>query len=153
MFGPPVKPAIPAEAIATRSADRYPSDTPDGPDVRRRSVYVFAKRSVRHPMLEAFDAPDASASCGRRFPTTVPTQALALLNDPWARARAAELAARLRREAGDAPARQVDRAFRLAFARSPARRERAAALRLIARHGLTDFCHALFNTNELVHVD
>ncbi|MBG7608376.1 MAG: DUF1553 domain-containing protein, partial [Verrucomicrobia bacterium] len=39
-------------------------------------------------MMEVFDAPDPSASCGQRNGTTVPTQALALLNDPFVRNQA-----------------------------------------------------------------
>jgi mono/diheme cytochrome c family protein len=172
MFGPAVKPAIPADAVATRSSDKYPTDTPDGPGVWRRSVYLFVKRSVRHPLMEVLDAPDASASCGRRAVTTVPTQALTLLNDPFVRARARDFAARVLGEVGPDPGRQVERAFRLALARPPTERERRDGLALLgaraaarARSGealapahahlgaLADLCHALFTTNELVHVE
>ena len=62
MYGPAIKPAIPREAMATRSGNAYPSDTQDDPAVWRRSVYVFHKRSIRNPFLEGFDAPDASAT-------------------------------------------------------------------------------------------
>ena len=31
----------------------------DGPATRRRSVYMFHKRVVPHPLLQAFDGPDA----------------------------------------------------------------------------------------------
>ena len=61
----------------------YPADVADGPGTWRRSVYAFTKRSVSNPFAEVFDAPDLTAACGRRNATTVPTQALALLNDPF----------------------------------------------------------------------
>ena len=46
MFGPPFRPLIPKEAIATRSKDPYPADIKDGIGIWRRSVYAFVKRSV-----------------------------------------------------------------------------------------------------------
>ncbi len=151
MYGPAVKPPIPAEAIASRS--KYLTDEKDGPAVRRRTVYLFTKRSVRNPMLEVFDAPDATASCGRRTPTTVPTQSLALMNDASVRARARDFARRLEHETGRDRRRQIDRAFRLAFGRPPRAPERAGAARYLAHASLVDFCHALFLTNEFLYVE
>ncbi len=43
---------------------------------------------------------DAQVSCGRRMNTTVAPQALALLNDPFVRLRAEELATRLQARSG-----------------------------------------------------
>ena len=63
--------------------------------------------------MQAFDGPDAQASCGRRVPTTVAPQALALLNDRFIRARADDLARRLEKEAGDATAAKVQREWKL----------------------------------------
>ena len=39
---------------------------PDPLEHDRRSVYLQVKRSFRLPMFEAFDQPDAVASCSRR---------------------------------------------------------------------------------------
>src|SRR5690606_5812903 len=100
MFGPAVKPYIHRDAIATGSPPKWPLDVVDGPATWRRSIYVFCRRSVRFPLFEAFDAPDAAASCGRRQPTTTPLQALALLNDRFALDQAARCAGRIAREAG-----------------------------------------------------
>ena len=55
----------------------------DGPRVWRRSVYVYRKRGLPFPMFEVFDLPDQNTSCGRRNVSTVPTQALTLLNDEF----------------------------------------------------------------------
>ena len=129
---------------------------------------MFHKRVVQYPLMQAFDAPDAQQSCGRRMNTTVAPQALALLNDPFVRLRAEEFASRLRREAGDGIEEQVATAFRYALNRSPDSDELAAASRFIARQarvrvergesdgafmGLVDFCHSLFGLNEFVYVD
>ena len=40
--------------------------TPDPCAHHRRSIYLFAKRNVRLPMLEAFDQPDTLTSCPAR---------------------------------------------------------------------------------------
>ena len=76
----------------------------------------------QNPLLQAFDAPDAQQCTGRRANTTVVPQALALLNDPFVRARAADFAARLLKESGEDPASCVEGAYPLAFSRSPTRR-------------------------------
>jgi len=79
-------------------------------------------------------------------------QALNLLNDPFVLARAGQFAQRIQREVGTEPARQVERAFRLAFGRSPAPREAEAAEKLVRTHGLTVLCRTLVNANEFVFV-
>ncbi len=60
----------------------------------RRSVYLRVKRSELIPFLTLFDAPEATASIGDRGATTVPTQALTLLNSPQVRDLATRLAQR-----------------------------------------------------------
>ena len=61
-------------------------------------------------------------------------------------------AERLTLEAGADPAAQTQRAFQLAFSRGAAPEEIDASRALIAEHGLTLFCRALFNANEFVYV-
>ncbi len=53
-----------------------------GKNLYRRSMYTIWKRSVHHPTLAIFDAPDHSVSVSKRQETNTPLQALALLNDP-----------------------------------------------------------------------
>ena len=90
--------------------------TPD--DAARRSVYVHVKRSLLVPILAVHDAADTDSSCPVRYTTTVPTQALGMLNGAFANEQAVHLADRLRREApGDLDA-QVRRALRLTAARN-----------------------------------
>jgi DNA-binding IclR family transcriptional regulator len=50
--------------------------------------------------LQVFDAPSVVTTCGKRSPSTVPLQSLALLNSEFARARGKGFARRLAREAG-----------------------------------------------------
>src|SRR5207247_6730686 len=102
MFGPAFKAPIAPEAIQARNMkDPYPKDLKESPATRRRSIYMFHKRVVQYPLMQAFDGPDAQASCGRRVNTTVAPQALALLNDRFVRYRACDLASRGVHEARD----------------------------------------------------
>ncbi len=163
LLGPSVQPFMHADAIATGSTDKWPANVVDGPKTWRRSVYVFMRRSVRFPMLEVFDAPDATASCGRRVPTTTPLQALALMNDAFARDQATRFADAVLAQAGDDAGAQVEHAFALALLREPTRDERARALEFVrraaerqggdAKRALVDLCQVMFNLNEFVYVD
>ncbi|MEO7649078.1 MAG: DUF1549 and DUF1553 domain-containing protein, partial [Bryobacteraceae bacterium] len=87
--------------------------TPDQAEHTRRSIYLIAKRNLRLPFMEVFDAPDALGSCPRRDSSTHAPQALELLNGSLANEQAELLAARLAREAGPAPRKQIDLAYRL----------------------------------------
>jgi hypothetical protein len=172
-FGPAFKPPIPREAMQARNAkDPYPADAKDTPETRRRSVYMFHKRVVQHPFLQAFDAPDSAVTCGRRSTTTVAPQALSLLNDTFVRDRAADLARRLVADRASEPRQWVEAAFRLTLSRPPADDELAKSVAFIAGRAesraarnpapppdearlaaLTDFCQALFGLNEFIYVD
>jgi mono/diheme cytochrome c family protein len=169
MFGPGVKPPIHPDAILPAKFATWPMDIVDGPDLWRRSVYVFGKRSVPVPMLQVFDAAEASGSVGRRAVTTVAPQALALMNEEFVRGQAVRMAARVVRDAGPEPAEQIGRAWRLAYSRPPTPAERDLAVRFLAKHQgegqatadaaaptprpLVDLCHGLLLSNEFVYVD
>ena len=56
--------------------------TPDPSQHDRRSLYLFQKRNVRLPLLEAFDLPDTLNSCAGRGESTFAPQALILMNGP-----------------------------------------------------------------------
>src|SRR5262249_28298233 len=59
-FGPAFKAPIPSEAIQARNTkDPYPSNLRDTPETHRRTIYMFHKRVVQHPFMQAFDGPDA----------------------------------------------------------------------------------------------
>jgi hypothetical protein len=98
--------------------------TPDVGGHNRRSVYLIAKRNLRLPFMEAFDAPDMQNSCARREQSTHALQALELMNGDFSNAQAAELVGRLVREIGSDPDALVERAFRLATGRLPSSKER-----------------------------
>jgi hypothetical protein len=120
-------------------------------DVRqhdRRGLYLFAKRNVRQPLLEAFDQPDALGSCAVRGTSTFAPQALVLMNGPFARDHAGRLADRL--TAAPDPVADL---WQRAFSRPPTRAERAAAADFLTAQPLADLCLAAFNLNEFLYVD
>jgi hypothetical protein len=147
MGGPGVFPPIPAEALKgvrgwTASADER--------DHRRRSVYIFARRNLRFPFLEVFDAPDSNLSCPERGRSTTAPQSLTLLNAEEVVAAARSTAERLKRES-PAPQDQIELAYRLALGRNPTDRERALGQAFLERSPLSEFCRALFNLNAFVY--
>jgi hypothetical protein len=162
-FGPGIMMPIPKEAIITRSGTPYPTDIVDEPRIRRRSIYAYTKRTVPVPLLQVFDGADSSTSCGERIPTTVPTQALILLNNDMIRARSFDFADRLQREAPGSVTAQIKRAFELALARAAlpeetARMEKFYRDQLALRDGdsrstLADVCQVVFNLNEFIYIN
>jgi hypothetical protein len=94
-----------------------------GPDLYRRSMYTFWKRTVPPPSLATFDAPDREKCVARRAVTNTPLQALVLLNDPTYVEAARALAQRVIAEGGPAPGQRIRLAFRLATGRPPTLRE------------------------------
>lgn len=159
--GPGVRPWIHSDAIATGSTVKWPKNVVDGPATWRRTVYVFQRRSVMMPTLETFDLPNATQSCTRRNRTTTPTQALAMLNNPFVREQAKRFASRLEQEipASEDPAAGMDTrrarvalGFELAIGRSPIEAEMQAALSFLTDESLADFCQVLFNLNEFLYL-
>ncbi len=90
-----------------------------GPDLYRRTMYTFWKRTSPPPTLTTFDAPDRETCTVRRARTNTPLQALVLLNDPTYVEASRKLAERVMTEAGPEAAPRIDLAFRLVLARRP----------------------------------
>ena len=158
MYGPAVKPPIPPDVVLSRHVKvTVPPAKEDGPAVWRRGVYLFAKRSMAVTTLEPFDLASTGASCSRRNRTTVPTQALVLLNDPFVRNQARLFAARCSAEAGEDAASRVRRAYAIALGRPPAEDESAAAQAFlggrIVEDAMVDFCQVLLGLNEFSYID
>ena len=118
----------------------------------RRSIYLIAKRNLRLPFMEAFDAPALQTSCSMRESSTHAPQALELLNGAFSNEMAAAFAARLTRECDDRPELIVDRAYRLTAGRLPTEVERRLSLEFLQDQPLTEFTLALFNLNGFVYV-
>ena len=126
----------------------------------RRAIYMLNRRSFRMPLLEAFDQPPNSVSCPVRQTTTVPGQALALLNGDLPIEQATAMQERLAREEPDSMEQRLNRAWLLAFARpirpdelDQARHFLAARPEKPAAAVWTELCLALINAGEFVYVD
>ena len=116
-------------------------------------------------MFEVFDQPDGMVTCDRRNSTTVPTQALTLLNDEFVLIQARHFASRVKETAGDDPATQVNAAYRIAISRPPTDKELAGSVEFLRKQrvhhaskpdpvlaALTDFTHVVLNLNEFLYV-
>ncbi|HEX6961993.1 MAG TPA: DUF1553 domain-containing protein, partial [Lacipirellula sp.] len=90
-----------------------------GEDLYRRSLYTFWKRTVPHPTLATFDAPDREFCTARRSVTNTPLQALVLMNDPTFLEAARKLGERMRTEGGPTDESRLAWAFELLTARKP----------------------------------
>ena len=144
-------PKLQAEVLSEMSLGIW-RQKDDGPAVWRRSVYVYRKRGLPFPMFEAFDLPNQNISCGARNVSTVPTQALMLMNDEFVLNQARLFAGRLREAAPADPAKQVERAYEIALSRAPTAEERKVALDFLGQHQLEDFAHVILNLNEFLYV-
>ena len=151
--GPPFFPAVPKAAYVEVARVGKWMLTKEEPSTWRRSVYSYWKRARKSPMFEVFDQPDTMVTCERRNTTTVPTQALTLLNDEFVLLQARYFAERVRQSSGD-PAEQVKVAYRIALSRDPAVAELARSLEFLRSQegdALTGLCHVILNLNEFLY--
>jgi hypothetical protein len=108
-----------------------------GPDLYRRGLYTFWKRTAPHPAMTMFDAADRSVCSARRQSTSTPLQALALLNDPTFVEAARFLGQRMLKEGGTTRADRAAWAFRSVAARRPTDRESALLTRIYDEQAAT----------------
>ncbi len=171
MFGPPIYPLIPKEALESHADKTSIWPAFDEKAAARRTVYAFTKRSLMIPLLEVLDLCDTTRSSPRRNVTTVATQALTLYNSEFVMQQAAHLMRRLETEAGPELNAQIELAWRLALCRRPTDVERQAMVQFVAeeltqlrtqrgpdapqaeleRAARTQLCRVLLNLNEFVY--
>jgi hypothetical protein len=121
------------------------------------------KRSLLVPILSSHDAADSDSSCPVRYTTTVPTQALGMLNGQFTNEQAEFFAQRLAKETPGDVAEQVRAAIRLTTGRRPLENEIAADVKFVKdlqfeaklsdEQALTQYCLLLINTNEMLYLD
>ena len=131
--------------------------TKEGPDTWRRSIYSYWKRTLRYPMFGVMDLPNDSVSCERRTVTTVPTQALTLLNNDFVLLQAQYLAERVQKEAGDDPSAQIKDLYRIALSREPTAGELNTNLAFMKQedHGkaLAGVADVVLNLSEFLYIN
>jgi mono/diheme cytochrome c family protein len=148
--GEPIFPYLPKDILAGQYRGKW-ANTPEGPAAWRRGVYVYRRRSLPYPMFDTFDHPDMNVTAGARHVSTVPTQALTLLNNPFVLSQADFLAARVKLEGSD-PESQVKAAYRIALARPATAQEVRIGADLITSQSLTSFTHVVLNLDEFLYM-
>jgi len=155
--GPPVKIPIEPEVydliFTEHERDGLWPVSPDRNVQNRRGIYLLNKRSVRLPLLSAFDQPDTITSCPVRPVSTHALQSLSLFNSGFMQEVSADFAARLEKSCGKDDGCRIDSAWKLALARPPRPAEAKLAREFFRTGGsLADFCLAMFNRNEFLYV-
>ena len=161
--GPGIFPTIPAAVLAGQSVPGNGWGKSPPQEQARRSVYIHVKRSLIVPILETHDLADTDSSCAVRYTTTVPTQALGMLNGDFTNEQAVLLAARIAGEAPDNPAAQVTRVIRLTTGRvamsDEVKRDVAFIKDLQVENKLDEkaalklYCLLALNANEFMYLD
>ncbi len=162
MRGPGIYPEMPREALETSSRPDAAWGRSSPEQASRRTIYVHAKRSLLMPILQAFDLADTDTSCPVRFVTTLPTQALTMMNSDLVNKEAGKLAARLRAER-EGLLERLSRGMELVQQRPPTDGEVARAVELhadlMAEHGVAEdealrlCCLVFLNLNAFVYLD
>ena len=172
MYGPSMYPFVPAPALEGHpDPDKIWKPFRED-EASRRTIYAFVKRSMIVPMLEVLDLCDTTRTSARRVNTSVAPQALTLFNGDFVNRQARHWARRLMEEAGTDAERQIERAYRLALARSPTQKERRSLMEFreressklrqeqpdltpddVDRKALVQMCRVILNLNEFVYTD
>lgn len=138
-------------------------------DSSHRSVYLMTQRIQRHPDLALFDAPDANTSTAVRAASTVPPQALYMMNNPMVHEVATAFAQRLMQWSAD-PRERIRRGTELAYGRPATEAEVDQALHYlhiyqrsllheeapgdqIQAKAWTSLARVLLLANEFVYID
>lgn len=161
MYGPSVMPHISKYQDGRGKPASGPLEG-DG----RRSIYIQVRRNFIPPIFLAFDYPLPVSTIGTRGSSTVPSQALMMMNNEMVSDMARAWAKSALQSATDERSR-VDALFSAAFGRAPEEWERGETLGFVRRQqtqleraGKTgsieqawaDLCDVLFNSAEFIYV-
>jgi hypothetical protein len=97
----------------------------------RRTVYGFIDRQNLQGLFRTFDFASPDTTNSQRYRTTIPQQALFMLNSPFVVEQVRALAARPDLLAYKEPERRINYLYRLLFGRLPTTDERALGLRFV----------------------
>jgi hypothetical protein len=133
----------------------------DAPFSRRRTVYGFIDRQDLPNLLRVFDFASPDQSAAGRPQTTVPQQALFLMNSPFVIEQAKALAARGEISVAGSHAEKIAALYDLAFARPPSDAEMQIGVEFIASASASpaplspweQYAQLLLLTNESTYVD
>lgn len=146
MYGPAVAPHISKYQDGRGKPVSGPLDGDN-----RRSIYIQVRRNFLTPIFLAFDYPLPVSTIGARTSSTVPSQALMMMNNEFVAEIARRWAGRVVAEHND-PALRVDAMFDAAYVRLPQEWERREALEFAAKRSWEDLAHVLLNSAEFIYV-
>ena len=136
------------------------------PETDKRSLYQITLRNRRPPFMSLFDGADPNATTPQRQVTTVPTQSLFFLNDPFFHAQAEKIARRSLDQPDDLS--RLNALFQILFQRQPSDSERETAIRFLNNYAaaITEISAAerplalwsacarvLLSSNQFLYVD
>jgi mono/diheme cytochrome c family protein len=137
-----------------------PVEITTAPFAARRSVYGFIDRQNLPGLFRTFDLASPDSSTPQRHTTTVPQQALFLMNGPFVVEQARALAGRPDVTARLAPEERIAYLYRLLYGRPPGADEMALGKRFVetaaAENALSPwekYCQVLLLSNEFAFVD
>jgi hypothetical protein len=138
--------------------DPRTSGPPDAPENSlRRTLYSFVNRLDLPPVMSTFDFPSPSASCPQRSATTVPAQALFLMNHAFTSESAAAVLRRSEVASSLNDNERIERVYELLYARLPTERDRSRAQDFLGTspepRRWENWVQALLLANEFVFVD
>jgi hypothetical protein len=128
-----------------------------GSGANRRSLYLAQTRTRSVAFLHAFDCPDmTSDNQPERFRSSLPTQSLALLNNPLVLRASKAFATEVLEKTNENYDQAVNLAFDIAYNRAPTPKEQEIAKRSIAaeknpEEGLRLFIQAMFGANNFLY--
>lgn len=126
-------------------------------DTNKRSAYLMVQRQRRHPFLSLFDGADPNATTAARQTTTVPTQALYFINDPFFHGQADALSRKLVSLPENDT--RITEAWRILFQRNPTAAETQRTKSFLASYPADTAnqwaaqVRLLMASNEFLHVD
>ena len=119
--GPPISPPLP-RGLENELDSKYENnfwEPSSAEEARKRSLYVFQRRSLALPMLQTFDAPVPDSSCDRRRTSITPLQALSLYDGDFVNEESRHFALRVAEQSGADVESLIRRAFQLTLSRNP----------------------------------
>ena len=161
--GPSVTPPLPDIILSTSSTKGRGWGKSTEEEANRRSVYVRVVRAMQMPLLINHDSADTDASCPVRFSTTVPTQALNMINGKFMNDSAIELATRILKESDINDIDNIiKQGLKLVLSNEPTSKQVEIAnalvndlisLGLSTEQSINYFALYLLNLNEFVYLD
>ncbi|MDZ4801273.1 MAG: PSD1 and planctomycete cytochrome C domain-containing protein [Bryobacteraceae bacterium] len=152
LYGPSIVPFISAWQNGRGKPESGPLD-----GAGRRSIYIQVRRNFLTPMFLAFDYPSPISAIGTRTVSTVPSQALMMMNNEFVHAQAKRWASRVVAEVPADPAERIRRMYKTAYAR-PAEQSEIDTILAFAKEPRpesevwTDIAHVLLNSAEFLYV-